>query len=61
MAVMSERPETPLLDQVNLPADLRKLERGKLRQLADELRTEMIDAVDDSHGAPAASTERSDP
>ena len=50
MAVMSERPETPLLDQVNLPADLRKLERGKLRQLADELRTEMIDAVGTTGG-----------
>jgi 1-deoxy-D-xylulose-5-phosphate synthase len=37
--------ETPLLDQVNLPADLRRLEPGQLRQLADELRQEMIHAV----------------
>lgn len=37
--------ETPLLDQVNYPADLRKLEKSQLRQLADELRAEMIDAV----------------
>ncbi len=37
--------ETPLLDQVNFPADLRKLEKSQLRQLADELRAEMIDAV----------------
>ena len=37
--------ETPLLDQVNIPADLRKLEHGQLRQLADELREEMIHAV----------------
>jgi 1-deoxy-D-xylulose-5-phosphate synthase len=37
--------ETPLLDQVNIPADLRKLEPGQLRQLADELRQEMIHAV----------------
>ncbi len=36
---------TPLLDQVKLPADLRKLERAQLRQLADELRAEMISAV----------------
>ena len=37
--------ETPLLDTVNYPADLRKLEKSQLRQLADELRAEMIDAV----------------
>ena len=37
--------ETPLLDTVNLPADLRKLEKSQLRQLADELRAEMVDAV----------------
>ncbi|WDI30205.1 1-deoxy-D-xylulose-5-phosphate synthase [Hyphococcus flavus] len=37
--------ETPLLDTVNLPSDLRKLEKSQLRQFADELRAEMIDAV----------------
>ena len=42
---MSERPATPLLDTVNLPADLRKLRPDQLRQLADELRAEMISAV----------------
>ena len=36
---------TPLLDTVNTPVDLRKLDEGQLRQLADELRTETIDAV----------------
>jgi 1-deoxy-D-xylulose-5-phosphate synthase len=36
---------TPLLDQVNVPADLRQLQPEQLRQLADELRTEMVDAV----------------
>ncbi len=36
---------TPLLDTVKFPADLRKLEKSQLRQLADELRAEMIDAV----------------
>src|SRR3990167_149403 len=47
---MSKSPLTPLLDQVALPADLRKLERTQLRQLADELRTEMIDAVGSTGG-----------
>ena len=35
---MTARPETPLLDTVDTPADLRRLERKDLRQLADELR-----------------------
>jgi 1-deoxy-D-xylulose-5-phosphate synthase len=34
-----------LLDLVKTPSDLRKLEEGQLRQLADELRAETIDAV----------------
>jgi 1-deoxy-D-xylulose-5-phosphate synthase len=34
-----------LLDAINLPADLRRLEPSQLRQLADELRQETIDAV----------------
>jgi 1-deoxy-D-xylulose-5-phosphate synthase len=36
---------TPLLDQIDVPADLRRLPEADLRQLADELRTELIDAV----------------
>ena len=36
---------TPLLDTVQTPEDLRALAPGQLRQLADELRAEMIDAV----------------
>ncbi len=39
------RPETPLLDTIDVPADLRRLKPTQLRQLADELRAEMIDAV----------------
>ncbi|WP_131860116.1 1-deoxy-D-xylulose-5-phosphate synthase [Bosea sp. BK604] len=39
------RPVTPLLDQVSTPADLRRLDDAQLRQLADELRAETIDAV----------------
>jgi 1-deoxy-D-xylulose-5-phosphate synthase len=42
---MSERPETPLLDTVDTPADLRKLKPEQLRQLADELRAETISSV----------------
>jgi 1-deoxy-D-xylulose-5-phosphate synthase len=37
--------KTPLLDLVNTPTDLRKLDEAQLRQLADELRRETIDAV----------------
>ena len=36
---------TPLLDAVNFPSDLRKLAPAQLRQLADELRAEVISAV----------------
>jgi 1-deoxy-D-xylulose-5-phosphate synthase len=47
---MNSRPQTPLLDTVDIPADIRKLAPGQLRQLADELRTEMIDAVGSTGG-----------
>ncbi len=43
-------PQTPLLDQIKLPADLRRLEEGQLRQVADELRAEMISAVSQTGG-----------
>ncbi|HEY3912720.1 MAG TPA: 1-deoxy-D-xylulose-5-phosphate synthase [Stellaceae bacterium] len=36
---------TPLLDRIDVPADLRRLPESDLRQLADELRAELIDAV----------------
>ena len=36
---------TPLLDKIARPADLRAMDKSDLRQLTDELRTEMIDAV----------------
>ncbi len=39
------RPETPLLDLADTPPELRRLKPEQLRQLADELRAEMIDAV----------------
>ncbi|HMT46943.1 MAG TPA: 1-deoxy-D-xylulose-5-phosphate synthase [Novosphingobium sp.] len=47
---MSPNPATPLLDTVSTPDDLRKLAPGQLRQLADELRTEMISAVGQTGG-----------
>jgi 1-deoxy-D-xylulose-5-phosphate synthase len=42
---VSEVSKTPLLDRVNLPSDLKNLSPAQLRQLADELRHETIDAV----------------
>ena len=42
---MSQPSKTPLLDRIKMPADLRKLRESQLRQVADELRTETIDAV----------------
>jgi 1-deoxy-D-xylulose-5-phosphate synthase len=37
--------KTPLLDQIKTPQDLRQLEPSQLRQVADELRRDTIDAV----------------
>ncbi len=42
---MSETSKTPLLDRVHVPADLKNLSAEQLKQLADELRAETIDAV----------------
>ena len=42
---MTYSPDTPLLDTVKVPSDLRKLAASQLRQLADELRAETISAV----------------
>ncbi|HEY6048304.1 MAG TPA: 1-deoxy-D-xylulose-5-phosphate synthase [Sphingomicrobium sp.] len=42
---MTDRPQTPLLDTVNLPADIRALGKDQLPQLADQLRQETISAV----------------
>src|SRR5437870_1791320 len=42
---MTTGSKTPLLDTVHEPADLRRLDESHLRQFADELRTETIDAV----------------
>jgi len=42
---LSQQSKTPLLDRIHTPSDLRKLKESQLRQIADELRTETIDAV----------------
>ena len=43
-------PDTPLLDQVKLPADMRGFDIAQLKQLADDLRAETIDAVSTTGG-----------
>lgn len=42
--------ETPLLDSINLPRDLRKLDSGELPQLAQELRRELVASVSKTGG-----------
>ncbi len=42
---MTKASQTPLLDRVNFPRDLKNLSPEQLKQLADELRWETIDAV----------------
>ncbi|MDG1531459.1 MAG: 1-deoxy-D-xylulose-5-phosphate synthase [Paracoccaceae bacterium] len=43
-------PQTPTLDRVNVPADMKGLSDSELRTLADELRTETISAVSQTGG-----------
>ncbi len=47
---MTDRPQTPILDRVRLPADLKALTDGELYRLADELRAETIHAVSQTGG-----------
>jgi len=42
--------KTSLLDKINYPADLRKLKKDELKQLAKELREELIDVVSTTGG-----------
>ena len=42
---MENRPNTPMLDRVHLPSDMKAMSDRDLRQLADELRAETISAV----------------
>src|SRR6056297_1494007 len=47
---MPDRPTTPLLDQVESPADLKRFSDGQLSTLAHELREETIAAVSQTGG-----------
>lgn len=42
---MTDRPNTPILDRVHVPADMKGLSDAQLRRLADELRAETIATV----------------
>jgi 1-deoxy-D-xylulose-5-phosphate synthase len=41
---------TKLIRQINFPADLRKFDKDKLKQISDELRDELIDVVSETGG-----------
>ncbi|MCK5931265.1 MAG: 1-deoxy-D-xylulose-5-phosphate synthase, partial [Fulvimarina manganoxydans] len=47
---MSQSLLTPLLDQIQSPEDLRRFEESDLRQIADEVRADLIDAVSQTGG-----------
>ncbi|MBC8130595.1 MAG: 1-deoxy-D-xylulose-5-phosphate synthase, partial [Rhizobiaceae bacterium] len=47
---VSAASNTPLLDRIETPADLRRMKESDLRQVADELRTDLIDAVSRTGG-----------
>lgn len=48
--IPSQRPETPLLDSIDIPSDLRKLESDQLVTLANELRSYLLYSVGQSGG-----------
>src|SRR5215470_11270368 len=50
-----EPTKTPLLDQIRTPEDLRRFEPGRLREIADELRHDLIDVVSVTGGHLGAS------
>ena len=47
---MSDRPVTPTLDRVSVPADMKQFSDAELRQLADEVRAETVSAVSETGG-----------
>ncbi|MED5369357.1 MAG: 1-deoxy-D-xylulose-5-phosphate synthase N-terminal domain-containing protein, partial [Pseudomonadota bacterium] len=47
---MSKKPETPLLDKIRLPEEVRNLSEDQLSLLADELRAETIAVVSETGG-----------
>ncbi|MGR3632801.1 MAG: 1-deoxy-D-xylulose-5-phosphate synthase [Limimaricola soesokkakensis] len=50
MTQTPNRPVTPILDRVQIPADMKRLSDAELRRLADELRAETISAVSETGG-----------
>jgi len=48
--MMTDRPQTPLLDRVTVPSDLKGLSDRELHQVAGELRAETISAVSETGG-----------
>ena len=48
--IPSDRPSTPLLDQIDSPRDLKKLEISQLSELADQLRLYLLYAVGQTGG-----------
>ena len=53
--ILPPRLSTPMLDRVRVPSDLRNFSPEQLRQVADELRAETIDAVSTTGGHLGAS------
>ena len=47
---MPDRPDTPILDRMAMPADLKRLSDTDLRMLADEVRSDMIWSVSQTGG-----------
>lgn len=47
---MTDRPNTPTLDRVTVPSDLKTLSDAELSILADELRVEVVSAVSETGG-----------
>jgi 1-deoxy-D-xylulose-5-phosphate synthase len=52
---LPNRPQTPTLDRVRTPADLRNFSADQLKALADELRAETVDVVSTTGGHLGAS------
>ncbi len=49
-SIPNERPATPLLDSINLPADLRQLDLAQLDALAEQLRHYLLYSVGQTGG-----------
>ncbi|SMR82226.1 1-deoxy-D-xylulose-5-phosphate synthase [Aliiroseovarius halocynthiae] len=47
---MADRPDTPILDRIAVPADMKPLSDRELEQLAQEVRAETISAVSETGG-----------